>query len=244
MLLLHYTGMPDGSEALRKLCDPGREVSAHYFVGVDGRVLQLVPEARRAWHAGVASWRGEDDVNSLSIGVEIDNPGHDGGMPPFAEPQIAAVIALCRDIVARWAIPAERVLGHSDVAPLRKLDPGEAFPWARLAAAGVGHYVSRLRSPLHGRSLAPGASGPPVAALQRDARELRLCLGGGRRLRRHHRGRGERLPAALPSRPCRRHRRCLDRDDAAHSPRRAARDASRQRQPYVNLIGPPSGHLL
>jgi N-acetylmuramoyl-L-alanine amidase len=141
MLILHYTGMPDAREALEWLCNPTSEVSAHYFVFENGDVAQLVPEARRAWHAGAGSWDGDTDINSRSIGIEIANPGHDGGLPPFPEAQIARVVALARDIVARWSIMPERVLAHSDVAPGRKQDPGERFPWAQLHAQGVGHWV-------------------------------------------------------------------------------------------------------
>jgi N-acetylmuramoyl-L-alanine amidase len=165
MLVLHYTGMPVETEALQWLCNPVSEVSAHYFVFEDGRVLQLVPEARRAWHAGVSSWAGETDVNSASIGIEIANPGHPGGLPPFGEAQIDSLIALSADILGRWAIPADRVLGHSDVAPGRKLDPGEAFPWERLHRAGIGHWVPP--TPIRdGRFFARGDAGPPVEALQ------------------------------------------------------------------------------
>lgn len=138
MLLLHYTGMATGDAALSRLCDPTAEVSAHYLVWEDGAIDQLVPEAARAWHAGRASWRGCTDLNSASIGIEIVNAGHDGGCPPYPDAQIAAVIALCRDVCVRHPVPPSRVLAHSDVAPARKQDPGELFPWATLAAAGVG----------------------------------------------------------------------------------------------------------
>jgi N-acetylmuramoyl-L-alanine amidase len=165
MLILHYTGMPDEGQALQWLCNPLSEVSAHYFVFENGHVLQLVPEERRAWHAGVGSWRGETDLNSASIGVEIANPGHPGGLPPFGDAQIASVIRLCRDIVARWGIGPERVLAHSDVAPSRKQDPGERFPWLTLHEAGVGHYV-RPADMRDGRFFARGDRGQPVEALQ------------------------------------------------------------------------------
>lgn len=164
MLILHYTDMPE-SEALRWLCDPVSEVSAHYFVFDDGRVAQLVPEARRAWHAGKAFWAGEADVNSRSIGVEISHPGHRGGLPPYGEAQIGGVIRLCRDIAERWSIPPDRVLAHSDVAPGRKRDPGERFPWERLHHAGVGHWV-RPAPIRDGRFFARGDEGPPIEALQ------------------------------------------------------------------------------
>lgn len=138
ILLLHYTGMKTGAEALDRLCDPAAKVSAHYMIEEDGRILQLVSESRRAWHAGAAQWRGDSDINARSIGVEIVNPGHEFGYRTFPAEQMAAVKRLCLDILARHPIPAERVLGHSDVAPLRKEDPGELFDWRGLAAAGIG----------------------------------------------------------------------------------------------------------
>lgn len=165
MVLLHYTGMPEEGEALRWLCNPASQVSSHYFVGEDGGIVQLVPEGRRAWHAGASSWGGERDINSVSIGIEIANAGHPGGLPPFGAAQIASVIRLCRDLVTRWAIRPERVLGHSDVAPGRKDDPGERFPWATLHAEGVGHWVPP--SPIRdGRFVSRGDRGQPVEALQ------------------------------------------------------------------------------
>ncbi len=164
-LILHYTGMSTGEGALARLCDPASEVSSHYLVWEDGRIDQLVPESERAWHAGKSVWRGETDLNSASIGIEIVNPGHDGGLPPFPAPQIEAVIALCRDICARWAIRPERVLAHSDVAPMRKRDPGERFPWERLWRQGVGHWTEAR--PISGPALFRlHDEGPPVRALQ------------------------------------------------------------------------------
>ena len=170
-IILHYTGMAGAEAALRALCDPKREVSCHYLIHEDGAVVQLVPEAMRAWHAGASSWHGEADMNSRSIGIEIVNPGHAGGaeggaIPPFPDVQIDAVIALCRDITRRRAIPAERVLGHSDIAPGRKIDPGETFAWERLHKAGVGHWVAPA-PPVKGKTLAPGDAGRDVALLQR-----------------------------------------------------------------------------
>jgi len=165
MVVLHYTGMPDAGEALQWLCNPVSEVSAHYFVFEDGRVLQLVPEARRAWHAGVSFWAGETDINSCSIGIEIANMGHIGGMPSFPAEQIERVIALTKDICTRWSIRPDRVLAHSDVAPGRKQDPGELFPWDELHRAGVGHWVKP--APIRdGRFFARGDQGMPVEALQ------------------------------------------------------------------------------
>ena len=165
MLVLHYTGMDSGAAALARLRDPLSEVSAHYLVFEDGAIVQMVPEARRAWHAGAGAWKGETDINSRSIGIEIVHPGHAGGLPSYPDAQIEAVIALARDIIGRWPIPPERVLGHSDIAPERKEDPGETFPWSRLAAAGVGHYVppARLQD---GRFFARVDAGQPVEALQ------------------------------------------------------------------------------
>jgi N-acetylmuramoyl-L-alanine amidase len=165
MLILHYTGMPDEASALAWLANPVSQVSCHYFVFEDGRVVQMVPEARRAWHAGRSSWEGVEDVNSHSIGIEIANPGHEWGYRPFPEVQLEAVAALCKDVVDRWRIPPERVLAHSDVAPMRKEDPGELFGWRRLAEAGVGLHVEPV--PIGGgRFLAPGDRGQPVEALQ------------------------------------------------------------------------------
>jgi N-acetylmuramoyl-L-alanine amidase len=165
MIVLHYTGMPDAEGALARLCSPGTEVSAHYVVLEDGRIVQCVPEARRAWHAGASFWAGEQDINSCSIGVEIVNRGHDWGYPDFPARQIAAVIALCRGIILRRNVPSHRVLGHSDVAPARKQDPGEKFPWHSLANSGVGHWV--FPAPVEpGEALKPGATGDDVRALQ------------------------------------------------------------------------------
>jgi N-acetylmuramoyl-L-alanine amidase len=164
-VILHYTGMPTGAEALALLRNPASEVSSHYFVWEDGRIVQLVAEDRRAWHAGVSAWKGERDINSLSIGIEIVNPGHVGGSPPFPEAQIAAVTALVRDIGDRHAIKPERVLAHSDVAPLRKIDPGEHFPWERLWRDGVGHWVAP--TPIaDAPPIRRDREGPPIRALQ------------------------------------------------------------------------------
>jgi N-acetylmuramoyl-L-alanine amidase len=133
MLVLHYTGMPDAASALNWMCDPVSKVSAHYCVTEDGQVIRMVDEAKRAWHAGVACWRGVTDINSASIGIEIVNPGHEWGYRPFPEEQISALIPLVGDIVKRYGITRGNIVGHSDVAPARKQDPGELFPWHRLA---------------------------------------------------------------------------------------------------------------
>ncbi|MBR0707215.1 N-acetylmuramoyl-L-alanine amidase [Bradyrhizobium liaoningense] len=165
MIVLHYTGMPDVEGALARLCTAGTEVSAHYVVLEDGRIVQCVPEAKRAWHAGVSSWAGEDDVNSCSIGIEIVNRGHDWGYPEFPLRQIAAVIALCRGIMLRRKVPAHRVLGHSDVAPARKKDPGEKFPWHSLANSGVGHWVTPAPV-VRGETLMLGTISDAVLSMQ------------------------------------------------------------------------------
>ncbi len=138
MLILHYTGMRTGAEALARLCDPEAKVSAHYMIDEDGTVYHLVDEGRRAWHAGVSYWAGDTNINARSIGIELVNPGHEFGYSPFAEPQIVALMELAKDILRRHAIMPHGVLGHSDVAPARKTDPGELFPWTRLATAGIG----------------------------------------------------------------------------------------------------------
>jgi N-acetylmuramoyl-L-alanine amidase len=144
ILLLHYTGMPTAGAALDRLLDPASRVSAHYFVDEDGGVTRLVAEGRRAWHAGAAAWAGASDINGRSIGIELVNPGHEFGYRPFPEAQMAALTALARDILARHPIPPERVLGHADVAPRRKQDPGELFDWGRLAAAGIGLWPGEV----------------------------------------------------------------------------------------------------
>jgi len=158
LVVLHYTGMQDGEIALKRLTDPAPvagdypgpwqsaatppdaplpRVSSHYVVGEGGSIFRVVPEEARAWHAGVSSWQGEGDVNARAIGIEIVNGGHDFGLPDFPDAQIEAVIALLRDILQRHSLKPDRVIGHSDIAPDRKLDPGEKFPWQRLAGAGV-----------------------------------------------------------------------------------------------------------
>jgi N-acetylmuramoyl-L-alanine amidase len=138
MLVMHYTGMETAAAALARLCDLQSKVSAHYLINEDGAVYRLVPERLRAWHAGVSAWRGWTDINARSIGIELVNPGHAFGYRAFPEAQMTATVDLCREIVARYGIPARNVVGHSDVAPRRKMDPGELFDWMQLAAAGVG----------------------------------------------------------------------------------------------------------
>ncbi|MCA3560432.1 MAG: N-acetylmuramoyl-L-alanine amidase [Aestuariivirga sp.] len=141
MLLLHYTGMSSAEAAFEQLCSPQSGVSCHYLIGEDGAITQMVGEEERAWHAGVSSWQGETDTNSRSIGIEIHNPGHSIGYRDFPAPQMLAVVALCRDILTRHAIPPQNVLAHSDVAPGRKIDPGELFDWPLLFRNGIGHWV-------------------------------------------------------------------------------------------------------
>jgi N-acetylmuramoyl-L-alanine amidase len=187
MLILHYTGMPTAAEALARLCSPEAAVSAHYLIDEDGTVLRLVAEERRAWHAGLSFWAGRRDINSASIGIELVNPGHEFGYRPFTAPQMAALEALCRDIVARHPIPARHVLAHSDVAPQRRSDPGELFDWQRLARAGIGLWPGAAAAPddaaalrllaAIGYEIAPGdtpeAARAVVIAFQRHFRPAR-----------------------------------------------------------------------
>jgi N-acetylmuramoyl-L-alanine amidase len=169
ILLLHYTGMPTAESAIQWLAAPESKVSCHYVVDEAGSVTQMVPEAARAWHAGVSHWQGAIDINSRSIGIEIHNPGHDGGYPEFPEAQMRAVEALSLDIIGRHGIEARHVLGHSDVAPRRKRDPGEKFDWARLARAGIGHWTEP--APVaSGPVLERGANGEEVLRLQEALR--------------------------------------------------------------------------
>lgn len=156
-VVLHYTDLPSAAESLAILTDPARQVSAHYLIGEDGHVWALVAEDRRAWHAGAGSWRGRGDLNSRSIGIELQNPGHSNGYRPFTEPQLEALTALLHGILARHPIAARDLLAHSDLAPTRKQDPGELFPWARLAAAGIGLWPRPgARPPAPGFDFAAG----------------------------------------------------------------------------------------
>jgi N-acetylmuramoyl-L-alanine amidase len=141
LVVLHYTGMTEAEKAIDWLANPQSQVSCHYVVDEKGRITQMVPEALRAWHAGASHWAGETDINSASIGIEIQNPGHDRGYPDFPAAQMQAIAALCRDIAERRGIAPEGILAHSDVSPGRKIDPGEKFDWAWLALEGVGHWV-------------------------------------------------------------------------------------------------------
>ena len=137
IIVLHYTGMPTASAAIDHLANPASKVSAHWVVAEDGQVVRMVDENKRAWHAGKSFWRGATDINSASIGIEIVNPGHEFGYRPFPDAQIASVEALVADAMRRFSIHPSNVIGHSDVAPARKEDPGELFPWDRLAAKGL-----------------------------------------------------------------------------------------------------------
>ncbi|HEX9462085.1 MAG TPA: N-acetylmuramoyl-L-alanine amidase [Alphaproteobacteria bacterium] len=170
-LVLHYTGMPTGTAAISRLRDASAKVSAHYVIEEDGRVFQLVPEERRAWHAGIAYWRGHRDINGRSIGIELVNPGHEFGYRAFPKAQMTALEALARAIVKRRQIPARNVVGHADVAPERKEDPGELFDWERLAASGIGLWP-KLRRRWFGRNFdsfdfGPGDRNKTIAETQR-----------------------------------------------------------------------------
>lgn len=175
MLVLHYTGMQTGEAALARMQDEAADVSAHYMVWEDGRISQLVDDTARAWHAGVSGWQGQGDINSCSVGIEIVNGGHDwplpdGTLPPYPAAQIESVTKLCQTLMARYNIVPTRILGHSDIAPARKTDPGEHFPWAQLAEAGIGIWPeieTDAGSAIEGPEiLLPGDTGAPVRALQ------------------------------------------------------------------------------
>ena len=165
MIVLHYTDMTSAEAAVARLCDPAARVSAHYLVTMDGEVVQMVAEERRAWHAGVSTWFGLDDLNSRSIGIELDSPGHRPTAPTFPDAQIEALLVLLADLRGRWPVPVWNVVAHSDIAPTRKIDPGEAFPWHRLAAAG--HAL------VPGRELPPGPA--PADLLAALAEALTEC---------------------------------------------------------------------
>lgn len=165
ILVLHYTGMETAKAALDWLCARESEVSSHYLIDEDGAIVQLVPEAARAWHAGQSSWRGETDINSASIGIEIVNPGHELGYRAFPAVQIEAVTALSRDIASRHGIEPRNIVAHSDIAPTRKRDPGELFPWDQLAENDVGYWIPPVAI-REGNAIFEGANGEIVAALQ------------------------------------------------------------------------------
>ncbi|WP_426051211.1 peptidoglycan recognition protein family protein [Brevundimonas sp. SL161] len=174
MVLLHYTGMQTAEAAVARLRDPEARVSAHYVVDEDGAVLRLVPEERRAWHAGKSCWKGGTDINAVSIGIEIVNPGHEFGYRDFPDAQVASVIELIDQIRTRWAIEDARILGHSDVAPARKQDPGERFPWKTLAAhrQGLWFETAPERIAALGPPLTIGDEGLGVHVLQAGLHRL------------------------------------------------------------------------
>lgn len=167
LVILHYTGMPSAEKAIDWLACAASKVSCHYVVDQMGHITQLVPEAERAWHAGVSYWRGLTDINSHSIGIEIQNPGHEHGYPAFPQAQMRAVIALAKDIARRHRMEADGILAHSDVAPGRKIDPGEKFSWAHLAKESAGQWVRASPVRADDKGLGPDASGARVAAAQR-----------------------------------------------------------------------------
>ena len=166
MLVLHYTQMESADAALERMCDEAAEVSAHYLVDLDGLIYRLVPEEKRAWHAGLSFWLGERDINGLSIGIELQNGGHDADLPAYTEAQMQALRKLAKDIVERHGIKPQRVLGHSDVAPDRKEDPGEHFDWGRLARSGVGLWRRDSFFGLEGPSFGLGDEHPLIEGLQ------------------------------------------------------------------------------
>jgi N-acetylmuramoyl-L-alanine amidase len=191
MLVLHYTGMTSAAAAIERLCDPAARVSAHYVVEENGAIWRLVPETRRAFHAGRSCWKGESDLNAVSVGIEIVNSGHQWGYRPFPEAQMMSLERLCLDLVSRHPIPPYRIVGHSDIAPDRKIDPGELFDWARLARAGIGIWPAANPPPLgftidHAQCLADlvaigycataDASKPALTAFQRRFRQA--CCDG------------------------------------------------------------------
>jgi len=165
-LILHYTGMENADVAERHLCDPAAQVSAHYLLREDGTIIQMVAEGARAWHAGSSHWAGMDDINSRSIGIELVNGGPVHNFPDYPHQQIEALIDLCQGILARHPIKPHHVLAHSDIAPARKIDPGEKFPWARLAAAGIGHYMTPVPI-IAGSVLTFGMRGVQIANYQK-----------------------------------------------------------------------------
>jgi N-acetylmuramoyl-L-alanine amidase len=171
LIVLHYTGMASGQAAVDWLCNPDSKVSCHYLIDDDGCIVQMVDERHRAWHAGVSSWQGVTDINSTSIGIEIQNPGHAAGCPVFPMVQMQRVAMLCLDILSRYDLSADRIVAHSDVAPGRKVDPGEAFDWGWLHGRGLGQVVNLSPAPA-GVSLHKGMEGSGVLLLQQQLARL------------------------------------------------------------------------
>lgn len=166
ILVMHYTGLPTVEKSIEILSRPDCKVSCHYVVDLDGRVTQMVAESMRAWHAGVSSWHGETDINSYSIGIEIQNVGHNRDYPDFPAPQMEMVRDLARDIISRHSIPPQNVVAHSDIAPGRKTDPGEKFNWAWLHRHGVGHWVTGADVATNESSIQPGDCGERIKNFQ------------------------------------------------------------------------------
>ena len=175
MLVLHYTGMATAAAALDRLCDPEARVSAHYLVEENGIIWRLVPEMRRAFHAGRSCWENECDLNAVSLGIEIVNPGHEWGYRPFPAEQMSALEELCGDILGRNLIPPHRIVGHSDIAPDRKSDPGELFDWPRLACAGIGIWPQPVPGLARGRGRGVGVV--ERAAALADLASIGYCVG-------------------------------------------------------------------
>ena len=183
-LILHYTGMQSGAAAIERLCDPEAKVSAHYVIEEDGTLHRLVREEARAWHAGVSMWDGRPLLNDCSIGIELVNPGHEWGYRDFPEAQMQVLETLAEGILKRWSIPPERVLGHSDIAPRRKEDPGERFDWPRLARLGLAIWPEAADEHAPGRFLdmeGVTALGRAMAAIGYDLEDFRLALTAFRR---------------------------------------------------------------
>jgi len=186
LIVLHYTGMVSAQEALARLCDPGSEVSAHYMIDEDGELTQLVHETKRAWHAGRAYWAGERDINSASIGIELVNPGHAYGYRPFPKQQITTLKGLLHDLFRRWSLPPSCLLGHSDIAPTRKQDPGEYFPWHELADERLGLWPEPLAS--ERGPIAPGEAYDLLRKIGYECPEMddNICLAALHAFQRHY----------------------------------------------------------
>lgn len=168
ILVLHYTGMKTARAALGRMCDPNAKVSAHWCIDEEGTIYKLVSEKMRAWHAGISCWREQTLINDISLGIELVNPGHAFGYRPFPSVQINALIKLMRDILTRYDIPKRNIVGHSDIAPNRKNDPGELFEWKRLAAEGIGLWPNKiLVAQPDLETLVKGSSGIKVLELQK-----------------------------------------------------------------------------